>query len=94
MLTILTIVTVVAIVIVALVLAVYLFLIAIALRRANRNAGNLAAGLQAVQANTAPLPEHLTTINGALGTLLGGLDAIDRQLMGIAGLLHGGRNGQ
>jgi hypothetical protein len=94
MLTVLTIVTIIVVVLVALVLATYLTLIALTLRRANRNAGNLAVGLGAVQSNTRPLPEHLTTINGALGALLTGLDAIDRQLAGIAGLLHGGRSGR
>ena len=36
--------------------------------------------LEAVRDHTAPLPEKLTTINGALGALLGGLEAADRHL--------------
>lgn len=91
MLEVLTILTVVAVAIIVLVLAVYLVLIAAALRSANRHAGGLAGGLEAIQVNTAPLPEHLTTINGALGTLLSGLDAADQHLGGIARLLRGSR---
>jgi hypothetical protein len=33
-----------------------------------------------VRDHTAPLPEKLTTINGALGALLGGLEAADAHL--------------
>jgi len=91
MLTVLTILTAVAVTIVVLVLAIYLSLIALALRKANRHAGSLATGLEAIQANTGPLPEHLTTINGALSTLLSGLDAVDQHLGGIARLLRGSR---
>jgi len=90
MLTLLVIVTIVAVAIVVLMIAIYLVLIAAALRRANRHAGALAGGLEAVQANTGPLPAHLTTINGALGTLLSGLGAVDQHLKGIARLLAGG----
>lgn len=90
MLTVLTILTVLAVAIVVLVLAIYLFLIGLALRRANRHAAALAGGLEAIALNTAPLPEHLTTINGALGTLLSGLDAVDQHLRGVVRLLRGG----
>jgi hypothetical protein len=40
----------------------------------------IADGLEAVRGHTAPLPEKLTTINGALGALLGGLEAADRHV--------------
>jgi hypothetical protein len=33
-----------------------------------------------VRGHTGPLPEKLTTINGALGALLGGLQAADRHV--------------
>lgn len=89
MVLVLVILTAIAVAIVVLVLAVYLALIAMALRRANRHAAALAGGLEAIQANTAPLPEHLATINGALGTLLSGLDAVDQHLGAVARLLRG-----
>ena len=89
MLTVLTILTAVAVGIVVLVLAVYLSLVMAALWRANKHAADLATGLEAIQANTGPLPEHLTTINGALVTLLKGLDAIDQHIGGIARLVQG-----
>jgi hypothetical protein len=40
----------------------------------------IADGLEAVRGHTAPLPEKLTTINGALGALLGGLESADRHV--------------
>jgi hypothetical protein len=40
----------------------------------------IADGLEAVRDHTAPLPEKLTTINGALGALLGGLESADRHV--------------
>ena len=36
--------------------------------------------LEVVRDHTGPLPEKLTTINGALGALLGGLEAADRHV--------------
>lgn len=75
--------TLAVVAIVVIVLVVYLVLIILTLRRANRNVAQLAAGLRAVAGHTKPLPEHLTTINGALTALRGGLLATDRHLAGV-----------
>lgn len=74
MLLILTLVTV-ALVVIA--LAGYLIAIAWALLSARRSVAAIADGLEAVAGHTAPLPEKLTTINGALTQLLAGLQAAD-----------------
>jgi len=65
---------------VVLALAGYLIAIAWALVDTKRSVAAIADGLEAVRDHTAPLPEKLTTINGALGALLGGLEAADRHL--------------
>ena len=62
---------------VVLALAGYLIAIAWALLHARRSVAGIADALEAVRDHTAPLPEKLTTINGALGALLGGLEAAD-----------------
>ena len=72
--------------IVVLVLVVYLLGIIIALRRANRNLYQLAGGLDAIVKDTQPLPDKLSTINGALGQLLAGLLAVDGDLATVAKL--------
>lgn len=77
MLLILTLVTV-ALVVVA--LAGYLIAIAYALLQARKSVAAIADGLEAVAGHTAPLPEKLTTINGALVQLLAGLRAADGHL--------------
>ena len=77
MLLILTLVTT-ALVVIA--LAGYLIAIAWALVQAKRSVAAIADGLEAVAGHTAPLPEKLTTINGALTQLLTGLQAADRHL--------------
>ncbi len=81
MLLILTLV-VVALVVVA--LAGYLIAIAWALVQARRSVAAIADGLEIVAGHTAPLPERLTTINGALVQLLAGLQAADRHLGRVA----------
>ena len=43
-----------------------------------------ANGLEAVAGHVKPLPEKLTTINGALTQLLAGLQAADRHLGRVA----------
>jgi hypothetical protein len=68
----------VALVVVA--LAGYLVAIAWALLDTRRSVAAIADGLEVVRDHTAPLPEKLTTINGALGALLGGLEAADAHL--------------
>ncbi len=77
MLLILTLVTV-GLVVVA--LAGYLIAIAWALIAAKKSVMAIADGLEAVAGHTAPLPEKLTTINGALVALLGGLRVADGNL--------------
>lgn len=66
--------------VVVVVLAGYLIAIAWALLDARRSVMAIADGLEAVRDHTGPLPEKLTTINGALGALLGGLEAADGHL--------------
>ncbi len=81
MLLILTLVTV-ALVVIA--LAGYLIAIVWQLMAARRSVAAIANGLEAVANHTAPLPEKLTTINGALVQLLTGLQAADRHLGRVA----------
>jgi uncharacterized protein YoxC len=70
--------------IVVLVLVVYLLGIIVALSRARRNLYQLAEGLDAIVKDTQPLPGKLSTINGALGQLLAGLQAVDGDLAVVA----------
>ncbi len=74
--------TLITVATVVLVLAGYLIAIAWALLDTRRSVAAIADGLEVVQGHTAPLPQKLTTINGARGALLGGLEAADS---------HGGR---
>ncbi|WP_410959849.1 hypothetical protein, partial [Salmonella sp. SAL4356] len=53
-----------------------------------RSVAAIAEGREAVRDHTGPLPEKLTTINGALGALLGGLESADRHV-GRAGRVFG-----
>jgi hypothetical protein len=76
----LLILTLVTVALVVLALAGYLIAIAWALYDTRRSVAAIADGLEAVRDHTRPLPEKLTTINGALGALLGGLEAADRHL--------------
>jgi len=78
----------VATALVVLVLVFYLSGILIALIRAGNNLAALAGGLQAVAGHTAPLEDRLGTINGALGQLHAGLESIDQELIGIAGVFR------
>lgn len=80
---ILTYLTVAATAIVILVLVVYLVGIAYYLRRADQHLSKLVGGLQAIQGHAEPLPQYLTTINGALTALLADLQATDRHLLGV-----------
>ena len=72
--------TLVIVALVVLALAGYLIAIAVALLDARRSVAAIADGLEAVRGHTTPLPERLTTINGALSTLLTGLRSADRHL--------------
>ncbi len=72
--------------IVVLVLVIYLLGIIIALSRARRNLYQLAGGLDAIVKDTQPLPNKLSTINGALSQLLTGLLAVDGDLAAVAKL--------
>ena len=65
-------------------LAGYLILIVVQLTAARRSVAAIADGLEVVAGHTAPLPEKLTTINGALVQLLTGLQAADRHLGRVA----------
>ena len=65
-------------------LAGYLIAIVWQLIAAKRSIAAIADGLEAVAGHTAPLPERLTTINGALVQLLTGLQAADRHLGRVA----------
>ena len=85
---ILTLLTMVAVAIVVLVLVVYLVGIAYYLWRADRHLVKLVGGLQATQGHVRPLPEHLGTINGALGALRDDLRGTDRHLEGVGRVLE------
>jgi len=81
MLRILTLITVAPVV---LALAGYLIAIAWSLIQTRKSVAAIANGLEAVAGHVRPLPERLTTINGALTQLLAGLQAADRHLGRVA----------
>ena len=72
--------TLITVALVVIALAGYLIGIAWAMLGARKSVAAIADGLEAVAGHTQPLPEKLTTINGALGALLGGLRAADGHL--------------
>jgi hypothetical protein len=72
--------TLVTVALVVLALAGYLIAIAWALLDTRRSVAAIADGLEAVRDHTGPLPEKLTTINVALGALLGGLETADQHV--------------
>ena len=76
----LTTLTLITVALVVLALAGYLIAIVVQLAAARRSIAAIADGLEAVAGHTAPLPEKLTTINGALVQLLAGLNAADGHL--------------
>lgn len=76
--------TLITVFLVVLALAGYLIAIAWQLVHARRSVAAIADGLEAVAGHTQPLPEKLTTINGALTQLLTGLQAADRHLGRVA----------
>jgi hypothetical protein len=79
--------TLATVAIVVAVLVLYLLLIIRALRGALKSVAAIADGLEAVQRHSAPLPTHLTTINGGLSALLQGLRGADGHLGRVASLL-------
>lgn len=76
-------ITLIVVALVVVVLAFYLIGTALALTAANRNLQQLAGGLEAIQSHSEPLPQDLTTINGALVQLLAGLRSVNGHLAGI-----------
>ncbi len=76
--------TIVVAIAIVLVLVYYLVRTIIALRRAGDHLAKVAAALQTTADSSANLEAHLTTINGALGTLGDGLEAVDDDLVGVA----------
>lgn len=80
-------ISLVVVLIVVVALVVYLLLIIKALRGASKNLYELAGGLDQIVQDTQPLPEKLTTINGALGQLLTGLLSVNGHLAAVAHLL-------
>ena len=77
-------VTIIVVALVVVVLVLYLLGIIVALYRTGSHLEKLAGGLQNVVDDTAPLEGHLTTINGALGQLNGGLESVDNHLVATA----------
>lgn len=88
MLTLLTWLTIIVTALVVVVLAVYLIAILVTLRGVGggdkSDLGRLAGGLEAIEQNTAPLPNDLQTINGALAALLDTLRLVDDHLTSTA----------
>ena len=76
--------TLITVALVVVALAGYLILIVVQLAAARRSVAAIADGLEVVAGHTQPLPEKLTTINGALVQLLTGLQAADRHLGRVA----------
>ena len=80
----LLILTLITVALVVLALAGYLIAIAWSLIQTHRSVTAIANGLEAVAGHVQPLPENLTTINGALVQLSAGLQAADRHLGRVA----------
>ncbi len=76
--------TLITVALVVIALAGYLIAIAWALVRTRRSVAAIADGLEAVAGHTQPLPDKLTTINGALTQLLNGLRTADAHLGRVA----------
>jgi hypothetical protein len=74
---------------VVLVLVIYLVGIIVALWDASNSLSRLAGGLVAIRDNTAPLGQHVGTVNGGLSTLLKGLLAVNGDLAAIVRVAQG-----
>jgi len=72
--------TLIVVALVVLALGGFLALVAYALVDACRSLTAVADALEAVAGHTTPLEQKLTTINGALSALAGGLDTADSHL--------------
>lgn len=83
--------TLAAVAIVVVVLVVYLVGIIYYLRRANQHLSQLTEGLEAIRGHTRPLPEKLTTINGAMVTLRDHLKGTDDGLAAAEQVFTGDR---
>lgn len=79
--------TIIVVVLVVLVLVFYLTAIIICLFRGAGHLKVLAQGLQKIENDTAPLAGKLSTINGALDQLYGGLSSVNSHLVSIAKVL-------
>ena len=79
--------TLIVVALVVLVLVIYLIGIIICLFRGAGHLKELAAGLQKIENDTDPLSGKLTTINGALDQLYGGLASVNSHLGAIAKVL-------
>ena len=75
--------------VVVLVLVIYLLGIIMALWGAKTSLAKLAGGLIAVRDQTAPLGDHLKTINEALSALLAGLLAVNGDFAAIVKVAKG-----
>ncbi len=76
--------TLITVALVVVALAGYLIGIAWQLIAARKSVAAIADGLEAVAGHTEPLPERLTTINGALVQLHARLQSADRHLGRVA----------
>lgn len=74
---------------VVLVLVVYLVGIIFALWSAKNSLAKLAGGLIAIRDHTAPLGDHMKSINGGLSALLDGLLAVNGNLAAIVKVAQG-----
>jgi predicted PurR-regulated permease PerM len=79
-------ITLAVVLIVVVALVIYLLRIIVALRGASRNLYQLAGGLDQIVKDTQPLPDKLTTINGALSQLLNSLLQVEGHLSSVAKL--------
>ncbi len=79
--------TLIVVALVVLVLVIFLVGVIIYLFRAAGHLQGLAGGLKKIEMDTLPLGNQLTTINGALDQLHGGLSSVNSHLSAIAGVL-------
>lgn len=80
--------TLIVVALIVLVLVIYLTGVIIYLFRGAKHLKELAGGLKQIEIDTNPLAEKLTTINGALDTLHGGLSSVNTHMGAIARVLR------